>query len=130
MNLEADSPISIFRRKKAKGLSTPYRFTLKNHKPFAFAGLWESWRNPEGGELKSCTLITCAANEMALPIHDRIPVIIPREKYGGWLNETDSKVLKSFLVPHPSELMIASQVGRIINNALIDSPECILPVAV
>ena len=116
-------------KKDTKGPSTPYRFTLKNNKPFAFAGLWESWRNPEGGELKSCTIITCAANEMALSIHNRMPVILPREKYWGWLEETDPEVLKSFLIPYPSKFMIASQVGRIVNNALIDTPECILPVA-
>jgi putative SOS response-associated peptidase YedK len=115
-------------KKNAKGPSTPYRFTLKNHKPFAFAGLWESWRNPEGDELKSCTIITCAANQMAAPIHDRMPVMLPSEKYWSWLAQTDPEQLKSFLVPFPTEFMGAIQVGRLVNNAQIDNPECILPV--
>jgi len=115
-------------KKNIKGPSTPYRFTLKTGKPFAFAGLWESWRNPEGGELKSCTIITCAANKIVLPIHDRMPVMLLREKYWFWLEETNPEELKSFLIPFPSELMNATQVGRIVNNVKIDTQECTLPV--
>jgi putative SOS response-associated peptidase YedK len=117
-------------KKNPKGPSTPYWFTLKSEKPFAFAGLWETWRNPEGSELKSCTIITCAPNEIAIPVHDRMPVMLPREKYWLWLNETNPEVLKSFLVPFPSELMKATQVGRVVNSAQMDSPECILPEAI
>ncbi len=116
-------------KKNPKGPSTPYRFTLKSGKPFAFAGLWESWRNPKGGELRSCTIITCAANEIEIPIHDRMPVILSREKYWLWLDKSTTEELKSFLVPFPSELMQAAQVGRVVNNAQIDTPECILPIA-
>lgn len=116
-------------KKNPKGSSTPFRFTLKTGKPFAFAGLWETWRKPDGEDLRSCTIITCAANEMALPIHDRMPVMLSRDKYWPWLESSDPKELKSFLVPFPSGFMQASQVGRIVNNAQIDSPECILPIA-
>jgi len=117
-------------KKSTKGPSTPYRFTLKSHKPFAFAGLWESWRDPEGVLVKSCTIITCAANQMAAPIHDRMPVILPREKYWPWLEQKDKVELNSFLVSFPEELMVAFPVGRLVGNVQIDDPECILPVGV
>jgi putative SOS response-associated peptidase YedK len=116
-------------KKNPKGPFSPYRFTLKSGKPFAFAGLWESWRNPEGGELRSCTIITCAANEMAISIHDWMPVILSREKYWTWLDKSTPEELKSFLVPFPSELMQATHVERVVNNAQFDTPECILPRA-
>ena len=81
-------------RKNSKGPSIPYRFTLKNRAPFAIAGLWENWQKPEAGELKSCKIITCAANEIVLPIHDRMPVILPREKYWSWLERTKSRTVE------------------------------------
>ena len=59
-----------------KGKSQPFHFRLQGDEPFMFAGLWESWRQPDGEALLSCTLITCAANETVAPIHDRMPVIL------------------------------------------------------
>jgi putative SOS response-associated peptidase YedK len=116
-------------KKNSKNRSTPYWFSLKNKKPFAFAGLWERYQNSLGDEVKSCTIITCEANEISIPIHDRMPVILPTEKYWAWLNEEDPKILKTLLVPSPSGFLVLNQVGHIVNNVQIDTPECILPVA-
>ena len=65
----------------------PMRVTLKSGEPFAFAGLWESWRDPDGEIVRSCTIITTEANELLRPVHERMPVILPKEMESLWLDE-------------------------------------------
>ena len=57
----------------------PFYLRLKSHKPFAFAGLWDRWQDPAGTPLTSCTIITTGPNDLIAPIHDRMPVILPRD---------------------------------------------------
>jgi putative SOS response-associated peptidase YedK len=118
-------------RKSAEGKtpSTPYYITLKEREPFAFAGLWETWRNPEGEEILSCTIITTAANELMLPIHDRMPVILPKEVCWQWLQPAPQHELVQMLRPLDPALMQAVVVGRSVNNPGFDSPENIVPQA-
>ena len=55
---------------------------------FAFAGLWERWRDPATQEVvRSCTILTCPPNELLAPIHDRMPVILDRADWAKWLGE-------------------------------------------
>jgi len=61
---------------------------LKSREPFGFAGLWDTWASPDGGEIKSCTIITTDANELLKSVHDRMPVILTREAEAVWLNPT------------------------------------------
>ena len=61
----------------------PYRIIMKSGEPFAIAGLWETWRDPQANVVPSCTIITTAANDYLTPIHDRMPVILPREEGGA-----------------------------------------------
>ncbi len=56
----------------------PIRISLDSGEPFAFAGLWDSWSNPTGQTIESCTIITTQANELLTPIHNRMPVILPQ----------------------------------------------------
>ena len=60
---------------------TPMYIRMKSHKPFAFAGLWETWKSPAATELRSCTIITGKPNALIGEIHDRMPVILPVEHY-------------------------------------------------
>lgn len=56
--------------------------------PFAFAGLWERWTDKANGEtIRSCTIITTTPNEVFAPIHDKMPLILPPQDYGRWLDE-------------------------------------------
>ena len=64
----------------------PMRITMASGEPFAFAGLWDAWRNPKGKIVRSCAIITTGANELLSPIHDRMPVILPRELESLWLD--------------------------------------------
>ena len=79
----------------------PMRIVMQSGELFAFAGLWETWRDPQGDIIPSCTIITTSANDTLSPIHNRMPVILPRDLEDLWLDNTvnDPDALTS--VPHP-----------------------------
>jgi putative SOS response-associated peptidase YedK len=111
------------------GWKRPYFIHMKDDRPFAFAGLWEHW--DKGDEpISSCTLLTTDANELLAPIHDRMPVIIPREHYELWLDPGihDPRRLQPLLVPFPAGEMEAYPVNRLVNDPENDVPECIQPI--
>ena len=110
----------------------PMRITLKSGEPFAFAGLWETWKNPEGETVKSCTIITTSANEFLRPIHDRMPVILPPEMESFWLDKEidDPIALTSAIAPYPDDEMEAFEVSPLVNNTRNKVPEVMSPVLV
>src|SRR3989304_6221074 len=65
---------------------TPYFIHMKDRKPFAFAGLWDSWNSPDGSLIKTCTIITTEPNELVSIIHNRMPVILHPRDYAKWLD--------------------------------------------
>lgn len=108
----------------------PMYIRLKSGRPFGFAGLWDIWVSPDGGEpLKSCTIITTTPNELLKPIHDRMPVILPHDAIDDWLAIEGSKPdeLLSLLKPYPDAEMEAYAVSRYVNSPANDSPQCIQP---
>ncbi len=113
------------------GRRTPTRFTLESGEPFAFAGIWEMWRQPDGGALLSCAIATTRANEIVAPIHDRMPVILPPEREAMWMDPSveDTDALSDLLEPLAAERMTAYEVSTIVNSAANDSQECIMPAA-
>ena len=108
----------------------PYRIILKSGEPFAFAGLWETWSDPQGNVVPSCTIITTAANDLLAPIHDRMPVILPREKEELWLEPgvEDPASLTGILAPYSYEALDAYEVSTMVNYARNDGPEVIARV--
>ncbi len=111
---------------KAEGKSkVPMYITLQDERPFAFAGLWDQWKSPDGQPIQSCTIITTAPNELMAPIHNRMPAILKAEAYEDWLNpqEHDIEVLQHWLTPYPAELLRARAVSKLVNNPRYDSPE-------
>ena len=116
--------------KTDKKNKVPYRFILKNRQPFAFAGLWDVWKTPEGDTLLSFTIITTRANELMERIHDRMPVILHEKDEAKWLDPEfkDTEKLSSLLQPYPSEQMVAYKVSTIVNSPKNDTPSCIEPV--
>ena len=110
------------------GPKQPMFIALQDRQPFGFAGLWERWTEPESGEvLTTCTIITTEPNELMVSIHNRMPVILPREAYGEWLDpaQTDSKRVTPLLKPFPADLMIAWPVSRRVNNTANDDARLI-----
>jgi putative SOS response-associated peptidase YedK len=91
----------------------PHYITLAKDEPFAFAGLWEHWQRGETA-FDSATIITTEANELLRPIHDRMPVIVPREEYGLWLDERVERAerVMPLLRPYPPDAMRARPVAK------------------
>jgi putative SOS response-associated peptidase YedK len=114
------------REGKAK---TPFYFSLKAEGPFAFAGLWELWKSPEGKWVRSFTILTTAANTLMSPIHNRMPVILTPETEALWLDPVtdEPKTLSKVLVPFPAEEMAFHEVSPVVNSWKTDGPECIAP---
>jgi putative SOS response-associated peptidase YedK len=99
---------------------------------FAFAGLWERWRNPaDGSILRSFTIVTGAPNELCQPVHDRMPVILPPAVWPLWLGEAevDPEELFALLQPYPAELMRAYPIGPAVGNVKNDEPSLLDPLA-
>jgi putative SOS response-associated peptidase YedK len=92
---------------------------------FAFAGLWERWRNPaDGSILRSFTLVTGLPNALCQPIHERMPVILPKSAWPLWLGEEEAHPteLLALLQPYPAELMRAYPIGPAVGNVNNDEP--------
>ena len=109
------------------GRKQPYAIVAADGLPLAMAGLWERWRNP-AGDVHSFTIITTTPNELCAPIHDRMPVILPRDAWRTWLGEDDSAgaELLALLRPYPEALRaypVDPRVGNVRNNdlALLDA---------
>lgn len=98
-------------------------------RPFAFAGLWEMWQDPEGTRLQTCTILTTSPNELMAPIHNRMPVIIEPEDFGLWLEPgPNPEQALHLLRPFPADKMAAYPVSTAVNNPRNDTPECIQPM--
>lgn len=118
-------PADAFYEWRQNGDKIPYRIFLKNSRLFAFAGLWDRWRTPDGNEISSFTIITTAANEFMQAIHNRMPVILRREQEKLWLGGNNAGELLALLKPYPSDEMDAYPVSKLINSPKNDSPEVI-----
>jgi putative SOS response-associated peptidase YedK len=112
------------------GRRQPYYFKLTDGKPFAFAGLWDLWTPPDGSELPTCTIITCAANERVGQIHERMPVMLDAEYMWTWLDpQARPADLLALLRPYPADKMTEYPVSSAVNSPSVDSPDCIAPAA-
>ena len=113
------------------GKKRPVHFTLAHGEPFAFAGLWASWHDPGADAwLDSCTIITTIANELVAPVHDRMPVIVPRAAEVAWLDpELAPTEVDALLRPYPADGMRAAEASLLVNSARNDGPELLDPLA-
>lgn len=116
-----------WKRGEGKSPSIPDYFHLADKKPFAFAGLWEFWRSPQGEDLRTCTIVTCAANRLVASIHDRMPVILPLEIADQWLAPAPVEKLQLLLAPLDPARMSAYPVSRAVNAPGLDNSDLIRP---
>ena len=105
----------------------PMRVVMRSREPFAFAGLWSVWRDPDGNRIPSCAIITTTANDLLRPVHDRMPVVLPRELEELWLDRSinDPGALGSVLTPYLDDAMETYEVSTLVNSAANDGPEVI-----
>ena len=120
----------FFEWRKEGKKRVPLYFTQRSGEPMSFAGLWENWKSPEDEWIRSCAILTTAANSFIEPVHNRMPVILSPETEPLWLDpltETPAN-LGPLLVPAPPELLDVREVSPVVNNARSEGPDCIAPV--
>ena len=110
----------------AAGKKQPYSIGLADDGLFAFAGLWDRWKDPSGKVIESCTVLTTKANALLKDIHDRMPVILDRDDYDLWLDPgvTDPQKVNHLLKPFDGRLMKVRPVSAAVNKVANDGPEC------
>ena len=115
---------------RAGNARRPMRVVMRSGEPFAFAGLWSVWKDQDGKRVASCAIITTTTNDLLRPVHDRMPVVLPRDMEEFWLDSAinDPEVLSSVLTPHPNDAMKVYEVSDLVNSAANDSPEVIEPL--
>jgi putative SOS response-associated peptidase YedK len=108
----------------------PYYIRRCDGAPLALAGLWESWSSPDGQQLETCTILTTSANPLLQQLHERMPVLLPDERFDLWLDQRvdDVKLLGELLRPAPAELLEIFPVTREVNRPAYDRPDCIRPL--
>ncbi len=110
---------------------TPHWITREDGAPFAFAGLWASWR-PRTEEpvepLRSCAIVTTAASDAVRDLHDRMPVILLPGDEPTWLTPDSSpETLRAVLGAAREQRLVARPVSRNVNDARHDAPDCLDP---
>jgi putative SOS response-associated peptidase YedK len=124
-------PADGFYEWKRNGSSKqPFCFEVGDSELFAFAGLWDGWKNVDGQWVKTCTILTTTPNAVTSAIHDRMPVILDRDSYHLWLDPgmTDVQVVSELLKPFDARLMRCYPVSTRINHVANDDEECSRPV--
>jgi putative SOS response-associated peptidase YedK len=112
----------------------PYHIRRKDGELFAFAGLWDEWRDPnlpsDAQTLRTFTIVTCAPNEMMSQLHHRMAVILRPEDEALWLapDADDVPSLLDLLQPYNYEDMEAYRIGRAVGRVDSEGPELIAPV--
>ena len=128
-SLPADGFFEWRRSGKEKQL---FHFGMRNDSLFAFAGLWDRWRDLAGAVIESCTVLTTIPNSPLADVHDRMPVILSQETYDLWLDPgfKDVKALAEVLAPFDATKMRNFPVSKRINAVANDDPDCITPIQI
>ena len=105
----------------------PMYVRAKAGKPFALAGLWEHWQDPNGNELRSATIITTRANALMATLHDRMPVMLHEKDFRRWLDPADRMPdeLNDLIAPYPAEAMEVWPVSKLVNSPRNEGPDLI-----
>jgi len=116
---------------KSGSAKQPMYIHLRDNQVFAFAGLWETWKDENGTPLHSCTILTGEPNDLIQNFHHRMAVILHPSDYKLWLSpdEMTPAELMPLLQPYPAEEMDAYEVSKIVNSPANDLRECIVPLS-
>jgi putative SOS response-associated peptidase YedK len=108
----------------------PYCFEVNDGELFAFAGMWDRWKDPSGQWVKSCSILTTTPNAVTSVVHDRMPVILDPNAYDVWLDPGMANVAAAseLLRPFDARLMRCYPVSTRVNNVSNDDLECSRPV--
>ena len=104
----------------------PYCFEVNEGELFAFAGIWDRWKDPAGNVVETCSILTTTPNAVTSPVHDRMPVILDPDSYDPWLDPGMRNVVavSELLKPYDARLMRCYPISTRINNVTSDDEEC------
>jgi putative SOS response-associated peptidase YedK len=105
----------------------PWFLSYRDGSPLAMAGLYEHWKSPEGEWLTTCTVITTDAPDELGEIHDRTPLLVPRESWATWLDPAVSDP-GELLIPGTPGVLDAWPVGKDVGNVRNDGPQLVEPI--
>jgi putative SOS response-associated peptidase YedK len=105
-------------------------FEVNDGELFAFAGLWDRWKDPSEQWIKSCSILTTTPNTVTSTVHDRMPVILDPDSYDLWLDPgmTNVEAVSEMLKPLDAEQMRYYPISTRINHVADDDEECSAPV--
>ena len=108
----------------------PYFIHLTPRRAFALAGLWERWRAPDQTWVISFAIVTCPANPLIAPLHDRMPVVVASEDFERWLTREplEPAALEDIVAPADPTGWMTEPVGQAVNRVDNDGPECLSAV--
>jgi len=108
----------------------PFCFEVRNGELFAFAGLWDRWKDPTGQWIRSCSILTTTPNLITAAVHDRMPVILNRDNYDLWLDPgmANVKAVAGLLQPYDARSLKCYPVSTRINQVQNDDAECAQPI--
>ena len=117
---------------KTGGKKQPYYLRMEDGHIFAFAALWERWQDEGHRPIETFTVITTEPNTLVEPIHNRMPVILARDRYDEWLNphNNDTAELSDLLTPYPAVAMTAYPVSTFVNSPQNEGAECVSPIEI
>jgi putative SOS response-associated peptidase YedK len=121
----ADGYYEWLRAEDPREPRVPMWFGLPDQRPFAFAGLWTTWRSPDGDVIPSATILTTAANAVVAPIHDRMPVmLVDSDGWRRWLDPAlDDAELAALTQPIDAGLLSVVPANPLVNSVANDGPE-------
>ena len=126
-------PADGFYERKRTGTSKQlFCFEVHEGELFAFAGLWDGWKNPKGQWIRTCSILTTISNAVTSVVHDRMPVILDPSSYDLWLDPgmTNVQVVSELLKPYDAKSMRSYPVSTRINRVENDDEECSLRVEI
>jgi putative SOS response-associated peptidase YedK len=125
--IPADGFYEWMRTGKAK---QPYCFEVGEGELFTFAGIWDRWKDPSGGWVKSCSILTTTSNAVTSTVHDRMPVILDPDSHDLWLDPgmTNVAAASELLKPYEARTMQCYPVSSRVNHVANDDEECCKPV--
>ncbi len=115
-------------RANMRGPKTPFLFRRSGGGPMAFAGLWETFTDPSGGEIDTACIVTTMANGATMAIHDRMPALIEPEDFDAWLEPDETRPPPlTLLKPAADDAIEFFAIGSGVNRAANDRPEIQAP---
>lgn len=115
--------------KREDARKQPYFIRRKDGAPMTFAGLWETWTGPNGGEIDTAAIITTLANRTLTALHDRMPVLLAETDFDLWLGDlTNLEQATGLLKPAPEDQLEMFPVTRAVNRVVNDDPRNLEPL--